>query len=118
MDDNLRPLAIVNDNAGLLEALRARGEELDVSRVALDERTGLASGYCAKLLCGMKGLGSKSMGPVLQSMGLVLIVAEDVEATERLRRELPKRSPGKATRNRAAADAAESRHHPGGDNHA
>lgn len=91
MSYNLRHLAIVDDYTGLLESLRSRADELDVSRVTLDGQMGLAPGYAAKLLCGMKNLGAKSTGPMLKSMGLVLIVAEDVEATARLRAALPKR---------------------------
>lgn len=95
MGNQLRQLAIVDDYDGLLEALRDRAEELDVSRATLDAETHLQKGYSAKLLCGMKGFGRSSTGPLLQKMGLVLIVAEDVEATERLRATLPRRQRGR-----------------------
>lgn len=85
MGNQLRDLAIVDNSAGLLEAVRARADELNVSRLTLDEKLGVAKGYTAKVLCGLKRLSERPLDGFLREMGLVLIVAEDVEATERLR---------------------------------
>jgi hypothetical protein len=81
-----RQLAVVADYAGLLAALRARAEQLDVSRRALDELGGLADGHTAALLSGFAGLGPTSFGLLLGALAVRLAVIEDAEATLRLRR--------------------------------
>jgi hypothetical protein len=72
------PVGIADDMAALHRILRARAEELDISREALDIATGLQKGYCAKLLAPIpsKGLGYKSLGRVLGALGLCLVVCE------------------------------------------
>jgi hypothetical protein len=89
----LRPLALVREYPELVEALRARAEELNVSRETIDSVSGLQSGYSAKLLCQIKGVGRTSLGPILGSMGLVLVVAEDPAALAKVRERLVPRFP-------------------------
>jgi hypothetical protein len=88
--DNLpiapRPLAIVRSYADLHAALRARSDQLAMSRLELDHRAGLADGHAGKLLAPVpiKKLGSLTYDLVLAALGLVLIVAEDSESLARL----------------------------------
>ena len=96
MIENLRPLAVVNDYAGLHCALRARLAELNVSHATVENVSGLQDGYVGKLLSPtmIKSLGRVSMGPLLQSLGLVLVVAEDRERIAQIRHRLIQRIRG------------------------
>jgi hypothetical protein len=89
----LRPIALVREYGELIQGLRDRAEELNVSRETLDAVSGLQSGYTAKLLVGLKGLGRVSLGPLLGSMGLVIVLAEDQDALARVRHRLVPRHP-------------------------
>jgi hypothetical protein len=89
----LRPLALVREYPELVEALRARAEELNVSRETIDSVSGLQSGYSAKLLSQVKGVGRVSLGPLLGSLGLVIILAEDPAALAKVRDRLVPRFP-------------------------
>jgi hypothetical protein len=82
----LRPLAIVKDYDGLHQACRAYVDKISVSRVVIDEVAGLPSGYAGKVLGPnqAKRLGMTSLGPFLQTVGLVLIVAQDTDASARM----------------------------------
>lgn len=81
MSDRLNP-ATVTDYDSLIAALRARADELNVSRLAIDERAGLQSGYTAKLLAGEggRGLGRLSLGCLLGALGVKLIMVDDPAA--------------------------------------
>jgi hypothetical protein len=83
-----RHLAVVSDYRGLIEALRARAEELEVSRRTLDEIGGLSDGQAAAILANFAGMGPVSLGLILGALGLQLAVIEDQEATARLRRRI------------------------------
>jgi hypothetical protein len=83
-----RHLAVVSDYRGLIEALRARAEELEVSRRTLDEIGGLSDGQAAAILANFAGMGPVSLGLILGALGLQLAVIEDPEATARLRRRI------------------------------
>jgi hypothetical protein len=76
-----RQIALVRDYDGLIQALRARADELRLSRQSLDEISGLQSGYSSKLLAPVpiKTLGQVSFGPALGAMGLAIVVIEDAE---------------------------------------
>jgi hypothetical protein len=88
----MREIGIAKDYASLLDLLRQRADELQLSRLTIDHATGVADGYSAKALAGIKRYGPVSLGPTLEVLDLVLIVAEagDPAAIERLAR-LPKR---------------------------
>lgn len=85
-----RQIAVVRTWQELHAALRARSDELGWKRTALDELAGAAStpGYFAKLLAPIpiRNLGPQSFGAVITTLGLMLIVVEDVEMVERMRR--------------------------------
>jgi hypothetical protein len=101
----LRQLATFSDYGGLVRALRDRAEELDVSRLTLDEISGLPSGYSGKLLAPVpiKNLGPIALGPILGAMGVCLILAEDPQQLARVSDRLVKRCQGPARVVRATA---------------
>ena len=70
--------------------LRQRSDDLKISRLTIDEISGLQCGYSAKLLCSqpVRGLGKTSLGPILGAMGLALVVIEDTQQLEKIRTEV------------------------------
>jgi hypothetical protein len=97
----LRQLAVVTEYGQLVAALRARAEELNVSNLLLDEIGGTQTGYCSKILIGIKTLGRISLGCILGALAIKLIVVEDTEQLDRIRSRLVARKAG--TRRRADA---------------
>jgi hypothetical protein len=95
-----RTLGVVKSYDDLHQLLRARAEELNVSRQTLDEAAGLTPGHASKLLSPtpIKKLGAVTMTLMLQVLGVRLIAQEDVEALAQLKRfptrevEVPARS--------------------------
>lgn len=85
-----RSLAEIHDYDALHGALRARADELQVSRLTIDNVAGLASGYCGKLLGAamVKKIGPVSLGPILRVLGVKLVMVEDQEAIAALSRRL------------------------------
>jgi hypothetical protein len=82
-----RALATVTDYDGIITALRARMAELGVTNETIGAIAGLAGGYVGKILAPsrIKNLGPLSLGLMLQSLALKLIVVEDREAAEKMR---------------------------------
>ena len=82
-----RRLGEICDYDGLIAALRARMAELGVTNETIGAIAGLAGGYVGKLLAPsqIKNLGPLSLGLMLQSLGLKLIVVEDTETTAKMR---------------------------------
>lgn len=107
-----RPLAIIRSYAELHAALRQRADQLNVSRLVLDEVSGLPGGYCSKLLSPnrTKKLGALSMQLLLGALGVKLAVLEDAEQLARIRPKLVQRGAVPGTlhwrQKRAAADDA------------
>jgi hypothetical protein len=85
-----KQIAVVRDHDELHAALAARADELRVTRETLDAVSGLQSGYSAKLLAPFpsKKLNRVSLGAMLGTLGLMLIVVEDVEAFQRVKSRL------------------------------
>lgn len=104
--ESLRPLAVASGYQELLDALRARKAELGLSDAMIDMLSGLAAGHTGKLLgpAQVKILGPVSMGLMLQTLGLVLIVAEDAEQTAKMKRKYARRSEGNVRENNHAHD--------------
>src|SRR5262245_29579627 len=102
VDTAQRLLAEVRDYAQLVQALRARIDELGVAGETIDDVAGLPTRYTTKLLAPIpiKSLGRVSLGPLLGALGLKLIVAEDAEALARIRHRL---TPRKNTNGRLPA---------------
>jgi hypothetical protein len=82
-----RALATVTDYDEMIGALRARMAELRVTNETIGAIAGLAGGYVGKLLAPsrIKNLGPTSLGLMLQSLGLKLIVVEDTKTTAKMR---------------------------------
>lgn len=82
-----RHLATVNGYQGLIAAIRARKEELRMSDRDLEELAGLTPGHVSKILTpgANRVLGPLSMGRILRTLGIDLIVAENIERTEQIR---------------------------------
>jgi hypothetical protein len=86
----MRQIAVVNDYAEFVAALRQRKEELQVSFATLDAVSGLPDGLASKIMAPsmLKGLGMRSLGPMLQTLALAVVIVEDSEELERLRHRL------------------------------
>jgi hypothetical protein len=89
---------VVRDYKELVAALRARADELQITRETLDHVAGLQSGYAAKLLAPVpiRRIG-RALGPILSAMGLALVVVEDVEVLKRIDSQLTKRNRSRDT---------------------
>lgn len=88
-----RQLAVVREYLELIDALRARAMDLNVSRQEIDALSGLQPGYTSKLLgpVPIKKLGLGSLGPMLQALGLALAVVEDGDTSARYTARMPNR---------------------------
>lgn len=86
------PLAVIRDYNSLHEALRARANSLQVTRLGMDEVAGLPNGYCGKLLSPeVRTIGRCSLGPLLTTLGCMLVLTEDAEALSRFAARVEKR---------------------------
>lgn len=92
----MRHLAECRDHAGLVAAIRARLDELEVVPETIDHLAGLPLRYLSKIIAPMayKSISSMSLGPLLQALGLKLIVVEDGETLDKIKSRLVKRKPG------------------------
>jgi hypothetical protein len=90
---NALVIAEVTDYSQFIHALRLRAEQLNIARTTIDSVSGMPSGYAGKLLSEnpIRSLGRVSFGPVLQSLGLKLLIVEDPQALERVTSRLTKR---------------------------
>jgi hypothetical protein len=84
--------AAIKSYDGLILALRARSEELGMSRETLDAIAGLPHGYSSKLLMisntkSKKRLGSLSLWAILGALGIELRLVEDEAAMRAHKRE-------------------------------
>jgi hypothetical protein len=82
----------VSDYSALVQAVADRSEQLEVSRNELDRLSGLADGATAKIISPRpaKRFGIVSLGAILQSLGLILVVVEDPVARDKtLARRVP-----------------------------
>jgi hypothetical protein len=77
----------------LLQALRDRRDELDISHETLDQISGLQSGYVSKPLAPkpIKNLGPVSLGPLLGALGVAITVVPDKEAIAAVKHRWQKR---------------------------
>jgi hypothetical protein len=88
-----RRIGVARDYGELQGLLRARADELAVSRQALDQISGLQDGYVAKLLSAIpkKALGRTSFGPLLGALACKILLVEDPAQLEAIRGRLVKR---------------------------
>jgi hypothetical protein len=85
LEINGRVLAIFSNYDGLQNAMRARTEDLQLTRLELDYLSGNQEGYSSKLLCGMKKFGRQSLGNTLGAVGSYLALVEDPEQVAKLK---------------------------------
>lgn len=80
----MKPLFEIRRYQDLHAGLRRRAEDLNISRLVIDEIGGLQPGYSSKLLAPdpIKNLGAKTLGGMLRALGLKLIAVEDPEAMQ------------------------------------
>ena len=90
---------IVNDYQGLIEVCRQRAAELAISRSGIDEVSGLPNGMAGKILGDrqVKKIGPLTLGPLLQTLGLKMLIIEDDDATAKT---LARRTPVQANQQR------------------
>jgi hypothetical protein len=89
-----RIVATFNSYAGMLEAIRARVNELQVNGERFDEFAGLPRGYLSKLIGAkpVRKIGMSSFQPVCAGLGLRCLFVVDEEAERRLRERVPPRN--------------------------
>jgi hypothetical protein len=73
--------APIRDMAGLVEAIRRRKDELNISNETIDAIAGFQSGYAGKVLAPkpIRHVGYMSLGLILGALGVGLQVVEDEE---------------------------------------
>jgi hypothetical protein len=88
-----RELGVVTSYSDLHAIMRARANELAISRECLDELAGLHHGYSGKLLAPrpIRSLGDMSIRALLPALGIKLVAVADPEALERISSRLVKR---------------------------
>lgn len=72
---------IITDYDALREGFVDRVEDLNISRLSIDEAGGFSSGHSSKLLCDPphKVFGQISLGKMLKATGMVLMLVVDDE---------------------------------------
>jgi hypothetical protein len=85
--DEPRVICEFSDYDELINGLRQRAAELNLSGETIDAVSGLASRYSAKLLGPnqVRRLGATSFGPFLGALAVRGVLVEDKAAVERLR---------------------------------
>jgi hypothetical protein len=93
VNDTPRQLGTCHDYAGLQNLLRERAEALNISRSTLDSIGGFAAGHSSKLLAPgqLKRFGPITLGLMLQSLGVRLVLVEDAAALKRISPQLTPR---------------------------
>jgi len=93
-DEVPRVVATLDSYAGMLDAIRARVNELQVSGERLDEYEGLPRGYYSKVAGAkpIRRLGMTSLAPILNGLGLKCPFIEDPEGTKRLKNRIAPRN--------------------------
>ena len=89
-----RVLATFDSYAGMLDAIRARVKELQLSGEGLDAYVGIPRGYYSKIARAkpIRRLGMTSFAPILNGLGLKCQFIEDPDGTARLKNRLPPRN--------------------------
>jgi hypothetical protein len=84
---------VVTDYPGFQRALRARAEELGISRARLNEIAGTSEGHAEKILSETPGknLGITTFGDFVQALALELVVRESPEQFRKLSKRFVRR---------------------------
>jgi hypothetical protein len=81
---------VIRSRDELLQVLRARRDELDLSHGTIDGISGACDGYTGKLLCDppVRGFGAESLAAILGALALRMVrveIIEDPQQAERVR---------------------------------
>jgi hypothetical protein len=76
---------VVYHYPGFIDAIRERTVDLEISRFEIDRIAGLPIGYSGKLLSlnPVKRVGFHSLGPLLETLGLIIMIVENPAARDR-----------------------------------
>jgi hypothetical protein len=88
---------VVFDYRALVDAFRERSDQLEMTRLELDRLSYLAPGHSGRLLSpnsinnkNSRGFGIKSLGDMMQALGLIIMLVEDPGARDKtLARRVP-----------------------------
>jgi hypothetical protein len=87
---------IIGDYSEFLDAIRARVDEMGMTRLELDHQAGLQDGYSGKTLgpAKIRSYGMRTLGPTLGALGLKMVLIEDTAQTGKiLARRQPRERP-------------------------
>lgn len=93
MSQSPRILGTVSHYAQLLDLIRTRVAELEITHETLDHVAGLQPGYASKLLCEppMRRMGPLTLFLVLDALGMSIMITTDPVSFDRVRSRLTKR---------------------------
>ena len=76
---------VVYHYPAFIDAIRDRTADLEISRLEIDRIAGLPVGYSGKLLSHtpVKRVGMHSLGPLLETLGLIIMIVEAPAARDR-----------------------------------
>jgi hypothetical protein len=76
---------VVYHYPAFIEAIRDRTVDLQISRLEIDRIAGLPTGFSGKALSlnPVKRIGLRSLGPLLEALGLIIMIVEDPAARDR-----------------------------------
>lgn len=85
--------APIRSQSELLDAIRARRDELNISHETIDNIAGFQAGYTSKLLCDppMKNPGPMSLGALLGALGMALMPVSDPDSIAKVEKRWQKR---------------------------
>jgi hypothetical protein len=92
---------VITSMSGLLDVIRARRDELNISHELIDDLAGFPAGYTGKLLAPIpvRGISHMSLGGILGALGLGLVVIEDPGQRAKVEgRWRPRKRPSKCER--------------------
>ena len=88
-----RTLGTVQSYDDLHQLMRARADELNISRLDLDRGASLCSGHVSKILSPqkIKSASWETLSFLLPALGAALVLVEDLESLEQIRKRFPER---------------------------
>lgn len=74
---------VIRQYLDLIMALDQRRRAIPMTMMDIDARSGLQEGYSAKLFCGKRHLGHLSLGLLLETLGVELVLRPRHQTTEK-----------------------------------
>jgi hypothetical protein len=87
---------LIHSMSDLLDVIRARRDELNISHETIDHLAGFPAGYTSKLLAPepLRGIGYMSLGAVMGALGMAMVAIEDATAAARVHQKwVPRKRP-------------------------